>query len=504
MIRRRLLTVAATGTVVMVAGVFGGAGPLGAEPGEATRPLSTQLDYTCEFPSGPRQLGVLISAGYPASGAVGEPIRPDGVTVAVTVPDTALADLTALNAATVAGTAELTVSVNQGTEATTAAWTGLAVPAVPVPAEGDLELVASGPVPSVTVGAPGDVTLTADTLRLELTPKQADGTPTDPATLALACQISAAQDPTLAVIPVPPVETPPSSSTPPTTPGGEDPGSGIEIAPPQDGAGRGTPRQQDGEIPPDCFKFDNSPTAGPMCAFIAGYSNVAKLNGSVLLGVGPEEPNLHISLGDSLVVHPRGSPECPDDGEWLCMYAIDTISSATLEMPPARATFLVFGFMPVTATLSLTEAEYAHIVSRSFRYLRPDPPASRFPLVVTSTSAMSARISGVMVNGVPFDVGKACRPERDLAVELHGSSANQVPQDPWEYTVPYGGPLDGMITIPPFSGCRTVTGEDLDRLFTGLVSGPGNYVKMTQGMPCPQDSPLPGACPPAKVTDPQR
>ncbi|MPZ84526.1 MAG: hypothetical protein GEV28_30720 [Actinophytocola sp.] len=433
---------------------------------------------------------------------MGEPIQPTDVTATVTAPNAALADFAALHAATVAGTAELTTEVSQGADAATVAWSGLDVLAAPVPDTDDLVLAASGAVAPVTVSAPGDVTLTAGALVLDLSMYQADGSATDPAGLSVACRLDPGQDGRLATIAVPDADLPSTSGPPTSTPDG-----GIEVGPPPDGSsppGASRPRAG-GEPPPGCFDFKNSPTAAPNCAYMAGYSNVAKLHGSVLLGVGPDEPNLHISLGDRLVVYPAGSPECPDTDEAFCRFAIDTISSATLDIPAARATFLAFGFMPVTATMKLTETAYAHVVSRSFRYQdRQDPTKNAFPLVVTSLGTMSARIYDVAINGISFDVGPACRPEDDLAVELHGHSATQSTRDPDEYTVPDGGPQDGMSTIPPFSGCRGVTGENLDLLFTGMVSGPGNYVKMTQGAPCPQIGGQPTDCPPVKVLEPQR
>jgi hypothetical protein len=58
-----------------------------------------------------------------------------------------------------------------------------------------------------------------------------------------------------------------------------------------------------------------------------------------------------------------------------------------------------------------------------------------------------------------------------------------------DYTVNTGGPLTGTTTIPPFSGCGV--GEDLDPLLNASISGPDNFMKLTQGVPCtyPVDSP---------------
>jgi hypothetical protein len=63
------------------------------------------------------------------------------------------------------------------------------------------------------------------------------------------------------------------------------------------------------------------------------------------------------------------------------------------------------------------------------------------------------------------------------------------------YVVNTGGFLSGTATIPPFHGCGA--GENLDPLFTASLSGPGNYIRITQGPICNTNAPLdPGSpCP---------
>ena len=53
------------------------------------------------------------------------------------------------------------------------------------------------------------------------------------------------------------------------------------------------------------------------------------------------------------------------------------------------------------------------------------------------------------------------------------------------------------MTIPPFTGCGV--SEDLDPLITGLVSGGGNFVKLTQGSICTLTGSNNG-CPPEEPT----
>ena len=82
----------------------------------------------------------------------------------------------------------------------------------------------------------------------------------------------------------------------------------------------------------------------------------------------------------------------------------------------------------------------------------------------------------VKVNGVPLDVGSRCETGRFDAV-LTGSSASTPP-----YNVVTGGPLTGMVDIPPFSNCGV--GENLDPIFNAAISGPRNFNLLTQGPVC--------------------
>jgi hypothetical protein len=104
---------------------------------------------------------------------------------------------------------------------------------------------------------------------------------------------------------------------------------------------------------------------------------------------------------------------------------------------------------------------------------------------------VSAQLTYAEINGVEIKLGPNCRTATLIDVTLLGVAAS--------YSITEGGILQGVIDIPPFSGCGV--DEDLDPIITGLVSGPGNYVKMTQGPVCTIISGL--KCPPV-VPVPQR
>jgi hypothetical protein len=95
-------------------------------------------------------------------------------------------------------------------------------------------------------------------------------------------------------------------------------------------------------------------------------------------------------------------------------------------------------------------------------------------------------ISNVKIDGVPVDVG-SCHTATPATLEAHAKLfkfvfgqrppppvGNEEPQ----FTVYGGGQLRGSLTIPAFTGCQNGS-DNLDALFTSLVSGPENIVNLT-------------------------
>jgi hypothetical protein len=147
-------------------------------------------------------------------------------------------------------------------------------------------------------------------------------------------------------------------------------------------------------------------------------------------------------------------------------------------LPPARATFLSFGFMPTSATLQVTQVGTLNIATLSL---------NNFLTVSEVDSMATIRVENVTVNGVPLNVGSNCHTATPFALKLIGNPSN--------YALNPGGVLTGTIDVPPFTGYGV--GENLDSIFTSSVSGPGN-VKVTQGTLC-SDWPAaeqPAFCPP--------
>lgn len=473
-----------------------------AESAAAEQKSEVSLRYTCPFPSGPEEVDVVVSAVLPTSARTGEEIRPARVAVEVTLPPTALARFAGLDAATLSAVARLTVRNTVGDKSADASWQDLTAPPadLPAPGEGDsqdpgaLTLTATGDVPTVSFGSPGRATLAPDALALALTSLTEAGEPTTPPGLDVACTPAPGQEPELGAIairgdqdptaPAPrPGESDPVPDPTPTRPAEGLPPTAREkidaLTEKRRGALEGDPGSCPIEIPPE-WVMTTAET------YAAGYANAAKLDGAAALGPAFMKVVLNKRyINDSCASTVDVSSEVNFDYE------------GKRQLPPTKATFLSYGFMPTTATMTLEQvgppaAIHTHTVTNTPTY----------PEETTVTAQLVMRLSDVEVNGVPLDVGPDCRTERPFEQVLKGYGQSYPPAG---YLVAYGGTLTGYAHIPPFEGCGAT--EDLDPIFTSAISSPGkkadNYTKMTQAPLCVATNPEGPDCPP-RVPDPER
>ncbi|RST24531.1 hypothetical protein EF908_04805, partial [Streptomyces sp. WAC04770] len=220
--------------------------------------------------------------------------------------------------------------------------------------------------------------------------------------------------------------------------------------------------------------------------YAAGYANAVKLDGAAALGPAFMKVVLNKRyINDS------------------CASTVDVTSEVEFEyegkrqLPPTKATFLSYGFMPTTATMVLEQVGPPAVVQTHTVTNTPT-----YPEESTVTAQLSMRLYDVEVNGVPLDVGPNCRTERPFEQVLRGYGQSYPPAG---YLVATGGNLTGYAHIPPFKGCGV--GENLDPLFTSAISSVGkkadNYTKMTQAPLCVATNPDGPDCPP-KVPKPQK
>jgi hypothetical protein len=458
--------------VVAVAVVIVAAGVSAGSPSAASQQaVSLRLGYTCSFPSASRPVSTLVTAAFPTAGMAGRPIQPTGTGIAVTLPRAALADLARLNARAVTLTASLRTIVTEGTRQATAVWRDLSAPATALRRGTSLTLTASGSARPVTAAAAGEVTVAAGGLSLLFTAPAAGSRQAGSSRVQAACVPRAGQETTLARIAV----SLPATAKAPASRAGNSPADNPAKCLPFPSGLKLNPRFPLPKPPPGTTTIHQPQAA---CAYSAGFTNARKLNEAAL--VGPGLTNLLLGL---------------------TTYAEFTTKFGFLQqnvagqfeyhgqpvLPPARATLLAFGFVPVSATIQISEIGSLNLAVISCAPAKncPIPPPKNVALFF---GLVSLRISNVDVNGVPLNVGSHCQTATPFNLELAGL--------PPAYNVSLlQGVLTGTVTIPPFSGCDNGT-EKLDSIFDATVSGPGNFVKVTQATICTPNTG--GGCPPRK------
>ncbi|NYS17733.1 hypothetical protein HFP43_04270 [Streptomyces sp. SJ1-7] len=496
---RRPLHLAVGGALVVATALIPSA-----ESVAADQTSEVTLPYTCQFPSGTEKADVAVKAVLPVSARTGEEIRPGDVSVEVALERSALTQFTALEAATLSAVAELTVRNTVGAHTADASWQQLEAPAVTLPPEGEGEdgvgLAATGDVPTVAFGTPGRATIAPAALSLTFASFTQDGTATSPPQLTVACEPADDEQRPLARItvrdsagptaPAPGPDGPAPGEDPAEKPGepsrpapGLDPDAHRKIEDLTEARLEALDDEDPGscpiEIPPE-WVMTTAET------YAAGYANAVKLDGAAALGPAFMKVVLNKRyINDS------------------CASTVDVTSEVEFayegkrQLPPTKATFLSYGFMPTTATMVLEQVGPPALVQTHTVTNTPT-----YPEESTVTAQLSMRLYDVKVNGVPLDVGPDCRTERPFEQVLKGYGQSYPPAG---YLVAYGGSLTGYAHIPPFKGCGV--GEDLDPLFTSAISSVGkkadNYTKMTQAPLCVATNPDGPDCPP-KVPKPER
>lgn len=240
-------------------------------------------------------------------------------------------------------------------------------------------------------------------------------------------------------------------------------------------------------------------------AYVAGWSDASKLGESAVVG-SPTAALADANSGNQPNAgegYAAATPIASNNFQYFCgMTRLQLDYHGQREFPPLRATFLANGFVPVTATVHLTQAGSAPVTTVAFNITAA--PSGQFapipaPVTVVSTADVSLRLSDVAVNGVPLDVGGDCHttgrltspnPVNPSALVMTGGTQ---PGDPPPFFgvngdgVLGGGSLAGDATIPPFTGCVGPGGDNLDPLLDATVSGPGNYVHLVVGQVCFND-----------------
>ncbi|RZQ65812.1 hypothetical protein [Amycolatopsis suaedae] len=135
-----------------------------------------------------------------------------------------------------------------------------------------------------------------------------------------------------------------------------------------------------------------------------------------------------------------------------------------LNLPPVDAYFVVFRFMPSTSRVAFLPRGKA--TGKGRIVTPPGVQCNGLCVEVDMIIKLDIKLSDVEQDGVPLRVGDRCATATPAEIPMRGVIAG------------IGGPpgtkseFRARYAIPSYGGCGTA--ENLDRLFTGLVSGPGN------------------------------
>lgn len=358
-------------------------------------PVHKTLQYQCESPGQePVTTTAEVDMRVPDAGTAGTPIGVSDLSIRAELPAEVATGWRGEGATAVEAQARLDLTANQAGRQSAATSTELAVPSTAVPESGALPLATAAGSAPLVVEEPGETSLLLGNLVFRVTPRDADGAPTGEPDREVRCTPVSGADTAVTVIPVAPGEEPPTGEAPEN------------------------PRP----VPPDMPR----PLAIEVTYDIKGASRTTKLESDIK--VGPGELVAQVDVLESTF-----------EGE--------------LRLPPSPGYFVMFDFMPSTATVDFLPAGPVLGVIESGK--------------VDATSELFIRLRDVTMADVPIDVGPRCRTITPAKLELKS--------DPG-FNPLVGGTMRAVFTIPPFSGCGVT--EPLDDLFTGVVSGVNNTVLM--------------------------
>lgn len=137
-----------------------------------------------------------------------------------------------------------------------------------------------------------------------------------------------------------------------------------------------------------------------------------------------------------------------------------------LAIPPANGYFVAFRFMATTGRVEIVPDGDATGTATVHTGKDKDCQATQTNICADTdvTAKVFIKLSDVEVEGKPLDVGPDCRTAQPAEVTIKALVPISLPAPPVK--------VSSTFTTPPFAGC--VGREDVSRVLTGLVSGPGN------------------------------
>ncbi|WP_409182564.1 DUF6801 domain-containing protein [Amycolatopsis sp. VS8301801F10] len=392
-------------------------------PSAGEQQVSKDVVLDCPFaaPAGSQQITLTASATVPATVQVGSGLKFRSLTASFLLPHTVAAQLVPTSSDGIRGGLTLGLTAHQG-EKHAAIPIPFTIAATPLPENGDVKLTATADLPEQTITVPGKVSfdLGAPTIALKSAAEgAAEATP-------VACTLLPDQTTTLTSIL--------ATQAPATAPSPDKPKLPPAPTPPA--------AERDAVTPKD----DGFPLVTPL-----NYVQVTATSSIYRLGATVASSKTGVLNGSWTVIldPPDYIPRDPS-----------TISGV-VGFRPVTATFLGFGFVPVTATVEFLPVDYRNsklidLTGQLWGGVR-----------LTTRVQVMARMSNAKVNGVPLDLGPDCVTAKPVSLNLSGkynaTTGGIISTDPNSPDPDYRG-----FALPPFVHCGTT--EPLSPLLTGMAS----------------------------------
>ncbi|MGW7534256.1 DUF6801 domain-containing protein [Amycolatopsis sp. NPDC054798] len=401
------------------------AAPPPSSAGEQQVSKDVVLDCPFAAPAGSQQITLTASATVPATVQVGSGLKFRSLTASFTLPHAVATQLVPTAADGIRGGLTLDLTAHQG-DRRTAIPTPFTIAETPLPENGDVKLTATADLPEQAITVPGKVSFDIGAPTIALKPAAEGAAEATPVT----CTVLPDQTTTLASIlatQVPAAPASPGKPSPPPSP-----------APPAAGRNAVTP------------KDDGFPLITPL-----NYVQVTATSSVYRLGATVTSNRTGVLNGSWTVIldPPDYIPRDPS-----------TISGV-VGFRPVDATFLGFGFVPVTATVEFLPVDYHNsklidLTGQLWGGVR-----------LTTHVQVMARMSNARINGEPLDLGPDCVTAKPVSLNLSGkynaTTGGIISTDPNSPDPDYRG-----FALPPFVHCGTA--EPLEPLLTGMASTTAN------------------------------
>lgn len=454
----RLPVTAATAAAAVALGCL--AGP-GAGRAEAANGDPTTLQYHCVYPLiGSQQLTVKITTSLPDSIAAGASTGPVTVHTVATVSAGTTPALHQIGSATLEGTADAAVRLTlpDGTSLPITAPNTLAK--TNVPDSGTFDIGATGSISPLTFSRPGTVTATVGDLRLNVTPRDAQGKTTGLGTFEADCTQDPGQNGVVATIKVTAADT-----QPPTAPGNvrttavTTTGASLAWDASTDNVGVTGYEVYEGAVKVTAVTGTSADLTGltPGTAYTVtvrardAAGNLSDASAPLTVTTKPGT-YAYTLKGSSTLKASGGTIQLTGTATATADPAGNITGSVSLD--PASYSFNLLGFLPATAQVAFQQS------GNTTGTLTPAG-------ALTADSHLYVKVPSVTLFGFPVGGGSGCQTVSPADIVLASG-----PQSAFDPAV--GGSLEGQYDLPAWSGCGA-----MDVISAIFGAGTGNTVAVT-------------------------